>query len=515
MSSRKKNTFVQLAFSYLNYVIAFINGILIVPFYLSYIDATTYGAWLATGNILTWLTIADPGTSNVTIQRIAKSAGKNNSIIPAYQASSSIILSLIACSLCLGAGLLVTRYTTSIMNLNDEKVIADIQGAFRLAMIGVSIALFEYSIYAILQGLQQQFFTGIARITGRLIGIVVSVLLVLKGFGIKSIAVGVLVTNAITLSMNLYFLKRTNIRLKWSARYFRSYIRIFFLTFFSRVFSILYENIDLILVSRFVSPAVVAQLEITRRPMKYLQGFLVAPSQSLMPTLANYLGHNKPAKARELIEKLIIGFFCVFFITGLGFMMFNETLISMWVGKEYFIGSNINTIISLGIVVTMFNYILSNINVSLGNIRGTSIVSIANSVLGLVLLLTLGYSGGVAGIVAAPVISILACQLWYYLFYINRKVKLSPALWSSFAKIILFGSVIYYAVVLAGNAFPVLSGVNYWMLAVQGIVLVGGIFMIYIAFINEFRILLFHDVLKFFNKKKQPSVSFEEPIAKQ
>ena len=504
MSTRKKNTFIHLAFSYLNYAIAFVNGILIVPFYLSYIDTTTYGAWLATGNILTWLTIADPGTSNVTIQRIARSSAKNNRKIVGYQASSSIILSFVASMICLVCGILVSGYATSILNLKDAVVINETQKAFRIAMIGVSIALFEYSIYAILQGLQQQFYTGIARISGRLIGIAVSIFLVIKGFGIKSIAIGVLVTNAVSLTMNLFSLIRSDIQFAWSMRYFRSYIRIFSLTFFSRVSSVLYENIDLILVSRFLNPSVVAQLEITRRPMRYLQGFLVAPSQSLMPTLSNYFGNNKPAQARGLIEKLIIGFFCVFFITGLGFLMFNETLISLWVGKQFYIGNNINTILSLGIILTMFNYILYNINISLGNISGTSYAGIINSIFGLVLLLTLGYFAGLTGIVIAPLISISICQTWYYILYINRKVNLSNTLWLSFVKIILFGSVIYYIVQLISGVLAQNNSLNYWPLVAQGVILIGGIFTIYITSINEFRALLFNDVLKFFGKRNKP-----------
>jgi Na+-driven multidrug efflux pump len=502
VNSRKKNTFIHLAFSYVNFTIAFFNGILIVPLYLRYIDATTYGVWLATGNILTWLTIADPGTSNVTIQRIAKTAGRANQNILPYQTSSSIVISFLASSLCLVAGLVVSGYLGSIMNLKDPAVIAEAQTAFRIAMIAVSIALFEYSIYAILTGLQQQFFTGIARTIGRLMGIVTSVVMVIQGFGIKSIAVGVLVTNVITLGLNASFLLRKNISLKWSGRYFISYTKIFSLTFFSRVSGVLYENIDLILVSRFLSPAVVAHLEITRRPMKYLQGFLVAPSQSLMATLSNYFGENKPAQARALIEKLLIGFLCVFFVTGLGFMMFNETLITLWVGKEYFIGSEINTILSLGIVLTMFNYILSNINVSLGNIKGVSYAGIVNSVIGLLLMLVLGYTIGLAGIVIAPIITIIGCQMWYYLLYVNRKIRLSPSLWLTFGKVVGLGSIIYYVVHLSIHHLGREIGVNYWMLGVQSVVLVGGILIIYLASIQEFRILLFHDVLKFFSKKK-------------
>lgn len=502
MSTRKKNTFIHLAFSYTNFSIAFVNGILIVPIYLNYIDTTLYGAWLATGNIITWLTIADPGTSNVTIQRIARTTGRmNNSILP-YQVSSSIVISFLASAICLLAGFGVSGYIGSIMNLNDAALIAETVFAFRIAMIAVTIALFEYSIYAILVGMQHQFYTGMSRTIGRLTGIVVSIVMVINGFGIASIATGVLVTNSLSLLLNIIFLINKNIGVKWSARYFKAYVKIFSLTFFSRVFSTVYENIDLILVSRILSPAIVAQLEITRRPMKYLQGFLVAPSQSLMPTLSNYFGEKKPMMARILIEKLVIGFFCVFFITGLGFMMFNESLIRLWVGKQYFIGTSINTILSIGIVITMLNYVLSNINTAMGNIKGVSYSGIINSTAGLILMIALGYQFGLIGIVIAPVITILCSQLWYYFHFINRQIHFSSTLWVAFAKIVLFGLTAYSIVYVVADRLIQHIEFNYLLLAIQSIVLIGGVLIIYLMSINEFRILLFNDVLKFFNKKK-------------
>lgn len=502
MSTRKKNTFIHLAFSYTNFSIAFVNGILIVPIYLNYIDTTLYGAWLATGNIITWLTIADPGTSNVTIQRIARTVGRMNHHMLPYLVSSSIVISFLASSICLLAGFVVSGYIGSIMNLDDTTILSETILAFRIAMVAVTIALFEYSIYAILVGMQQQFYTGVSRTIGRLTGIVVSIVMVMKGYGIAGIATGVLVTNALSLLLNITFLVTRNTGMKWSGRYFKAYVRIFSLTFFSRVFSTVYENIDLILVSRILNPAVVAQLEITRRPMKYLQGFLVAPSQSLMPTLSNYFGENKPSTARPLIEKLIIGFFCVFFITGLGFMMFNESLIGLWVGQEYFIGTSINTILSAGIVITMLNYILSNINTAMGNIKGISYAGIINSIVGLIFMIVLGYQFGLMGIVAAPVLSIICCQLWYYLRHIDQRVNFSPSLWYTFVKVVLLGLTAYGAVYVVADRLADHVELNYFQLAIQSIILIGGVLIIYVMSINEFRILLFNDVLKFFNKKK-------------
>src|SRR6195952_4612608 len=53
-----------------------VNSIILLPLYLKNIDPSTLGIWLATGNILAWMTLADPGVGGVLQQKIAELRGK-------------------------------------------------------------------------------------------------------------------------------------------------------------------------------------------------------------------------------------------------------------------------------------------------------------------------------------------------------------------------------------------------------------------------------------------------------
>lgn len=44
-------------------------GIILVPIYLVYIPKDLYGYWLATGNILTIISLLDPGIGGVVTQK--------------------------------------------------------------------------------------------------------------------------------------------------------------------------------------------------------------------------------------------------------------------------------------------------------------------------------------------------------------------------------------------------------------------------------------------------------------
>ena len=75
LPSRRKKTQWHLFFQYSAIILGIVSGIILIPLYLKFIPLDLYGAWLATGNILAWITIIDPGLSSVMQQKIAVAFG--------------------------------------------------------------------------------------------------------------------------------------------------------------------------------------------------------------------------------------------------------------------------------------------------------------------------------------------------------------------------------------------------------------------------------------------------------
>ena len=86
--SRRFTSLVNLFFHYNAVVLVIVQGILLVPLYLRSIPVATYGAWLATGSILSWIDLVDPGLSDVLRQRVAYTYGKGD--VAALSVSSKI-----------------------------------------------------------------------------------------------------------------------------------------------------------------------------------------------------------------------------------------------------------------------------------------------------------------------------------------------------------------------------------------------------------------------------------------
>jgi O-antigen/teichoic acid export membrane protein len=117
-----KNLKWNFIFQYGFVITNIINGVLLFPLYIHKIDAATLGLWVATGNILAWMTLADPGVGDVLQQRIAQLRGQNKSEEVGATIGSGLIMSLFILIIAVIAGIvfyfLVCRFANRLVNIN-------------------------------------------------------------------------------------------------------------------------------------------------------------------------------------------------------------------------------------------------------------------------------------------------------------------------------------------------------------------------------------------------------------
>ena len=93
--SNKKVAGLNIIFLLLSTAISTIGGLVTLPTYLSHIPIEMYGAWLATGNIIAWATVVDPGLSTLTLQMVAQAYGKNDLVDVGETAAVGLVLNTI------------------------------------------------------------------------------------------------------------------------------------------------------------------------------------------------------------------------------------------------------------------------------------------------------------------------------------------------------------------------------------------------------------------------------------
>ncbi len=403
---------------YVNIFVGILNGLVIIPLYLKYIDLGLYGAWLATGNILMWLTIIDPGVGDVLSQKVAESYAKNNRDEIGKQLASSMILSSVIVLIALSGGISLMFFIDNIVNVSPSIDIIILKKAFFYGTIGTSVTLFGYFLGGAIIGLQRSKEQGLMGSIRGIISFILKPIFLIMGFGLLAVPYSIVIGSVIYLILaNFVFLQiiqKEKIKLILDYKYFLSYSKIFIYTFSSKMFSTLKNNVDLILISRFVNLEMVAVYELTRRPMKILYGFTSRPTAALIAAFANLKGEGNKAKLQDITEKIsFLSLAGLIFITS-GFIAFNKDLISVWVGPDLFIGQTFNLILALFFMFKTFTYILANLTYSLGNIKGNSLVEISGNSIALILLFVLGYFFGIWGIILSPFAVVVFVELVYF-----------------------------------------------------------------------------------------------------
>ena len=299
--SRKQSTLWNFLFLNVGFLLSIVNGILIIPLYLHYMNSGIYGAWLATGNILTWITMVDPGVSGVLLQKVSSATGRNDKTEIGLAITSGIFISLSLFAVALALGIGFSFFVVDIARI-DKIYSNDILSAFRIAVWGSVFYLISHTFSSIILAFQKAKYVGIINNAVTLLQIIVTVTLLVRGYGIYSLAVAALIRGVfIFVSMAavaLYILRQNHIKFNYQLSYLKSFSKIFTYTFGSRLFDVIASNIDLILVSRYLGSSSVTILDLCRRPLKILTGLSNNITISMLPSLAHLYGSKDEVRLR-------------------------------------------------------------------------------------------------------------------------------------------------------------------------------------------------------------------------
>jgi O-antigen/teichoic acid export membrane protein len=418
--SRKKTTLWNFLFLNIGFVISIFNGILIIPLYLHYIDSSLYGAWLATGNILTWITVVDPGVGDVLLQKVAFAIGKNDKKEIGVAVASGIIISAGLFILSVLIGYAFSFIIGDIAKI-DKLYRADIISAFRIALWGTAFGLLADTFRNIVMAYQKTKLNGMFLYSVIVIAIIINIVLLILHFGVFALAYAALfrglATFAYSLILTILLIKKNNVHLKFQPAYFKSFSKIFAFTFSSRLFETIATNIDLILVSRYLGTNAVTVLDLSRRPLKLATGLANNVTISMLPSLPHLFGSGQTEKIRATVIRI---WTTVIWTSGFligGFILFNYNLTSNWVGKQFWVGNSNNIIMCISFFLLSIGYNLSNITYSMGDIRNNSIINVVKSIVYLAFLFVLAKTMGMPGVLVAFLLPV-----FIMLFYYPKKV---------------------------------------------------------------------------------------------
>ena len=428
--SRKATTRWHFTFQVLDVGLSVVSGLVLIPLYLNFMPKETYGAWLATGNILVWITAVDPGLTAVLEQRIASAYGEENYRRIQNLLTSGLLITGVIAVLVLGTGLALSTIVASLIKLgsvNPELITS----AFEVAVLGTALTVFSYGLYGMSKGLQGTLASGIILIAKKAVEIGVTIRLLYAGYGLMAIPWGKVVGAGIIVAGNAgYLIWRTTREQKValrrvSGRKVIELARLMGYNLFGRASNVIATNVDSFIVGRYIGSDSVAVYRLTKKAPDLVKMFINRATVAFMPATSHIWGEGNIERAREVLLRVVS-----YLIWGLGLsiggmLAFNDDFVRLWVGSDLYAGRGVNSLICALIVALVLTKSLSNLCYALGNIKGNSIAGGVQSFLYVGASLLGAIKFGIEGLIVGAIISNILVTHWYYIhkFYYLLKLR--------------------------------------------------------------------------------------------
>lgn len=493
---RKRTAKWNLVFSYIAQGQGIILGIVMVPLYLSHIPMAEYGAWLASGNVLLWITLIDPGINDVIKQRVASCyQSENEASLPGY-VNSGLLIAFLLFILIVALGLGVSGYIGQLLAV-EASVTSVLEPAFVIAVFGAALTFLSYGFGAVNTGLQASLSNGLVVNAAVFAYILVVLVLILCGFGLMALAIGQLTRGVIMCGGQLcYFFWRIRAeRIDWNFRFSKlsELISLSLYTFATRMINGVNAHLTLFLVARFLSAEMTAIYDLTRRVPLFFKNFATRPVGAFVPVIAQLHGQGEIDKIR--INVLRLGRMLAWLL-GLyfgGMVALNGDFVALWVGPDKYTGDLVNALIGINVVVASALYALTSCSLATGDIKKNNLVQLVQGLI----ILPLFYFGikwyGLTGLLLAAILPQVVTALFYY----GRKLAGSLTIDSATGKAFLFELLrVTIVVVILLVLAPFLSPVS-WLAFALSVLAVMALFSVSMwllspAFREEMSIVLRH-----------------------
>jgi O-antigen/teichoic acid export membrane protein len=401
VKSRKVQSVINLISLYFSVILSITQGIILTPLYLKYIPPSLYGAWLASGNILTWIAMVDPGISRILQQRTAYTFGRGELDKVGGVIGTGLLLGTFFAML----PLLAIPFSDSIAG--QFKLVpsehAELTTAFNWALISTSVMIAMFQPSAANLGLQQSVGAGVAYSAATLTGIVVTYCMLRAGYGLLSIPMGLTVRAIIMLALNAAWMIqwcRKNLRGKVAIHKeeLRKYSTLSAFTFFERLISGLLTQSDVFITARVVSNEVAVLYSLTGRGFEPVRMAADRLLPAFLPGLAHLAGEGNRERLQEICRRLMsVTAFAISVGAGCVVAM-NFAFVKLWVGDINFGGERLTLLFAMLTICNVLFNALAETTFAVGGVGPIEVMRMVEGIVRIILQLVLLKYLGVIGI---------------------------------------------------------------------------------------------------------------------
>lgn len=488
---RTKNAILNFVTSYSFYFITAILGFLKVSVFINHLGESLYSLNQIYINVFQYISLLEAGMGAALIYRLYKLlVDKDYDKVNRLCAGTKSILRTIGV-LIIGVGFVISFIIPVFIKENTYSM-AYINITFMLYIIKNSMDYFMFTPQFVIQADQKMYKINLLIYIFRIIEVGLEILFILWGFDYLIMLIpGVFIRIVSNFIINRRVYKEypwfnDNVEKDMSVKSDISNL------FIHRIVGLIFNNIDIVIISSFLGAFYVTVYSVYNYIVKYTTDTISQIFNAIKDGIGNVINTETKEDVKIILSQVfaMFDFFSVLLVLGFYFVL--DKFVAVWVGSNYIVDF---TTLMLFLFLIYYNINIKGselIKNALGLYRETKRMAMVGAIINLVLSLSLVNVIGLKGVLLATAIASCCTDMWY-LPYITSKVlygKYSPATLLIHVKNFIFIAIGIIIISPLANMIAnavVVDSILKWVLfsvAVGIIVLVYSLVIFYLAYSN-------------------------------
>lgn len=397
---------VMLAGGYLALGLTVVQGLLLVPLYLRYLGPGMYGAWLASGDVLGWLSLLHMGITGVVTQRMAAAHGRGERVALGEYYATGLAVQAVLMAALVGLGFAVAPFIPGWLGIHGEQA-RTLSRCFAVAAAATGVGYMAAVAGSLPLAVQRMTFNAAATLGSAVAGLATTLWLLLSGAGLWALVWGLVARNGLLLlavSVDAWMvLRREGTRMRVRGPVLRELGGLGRSTLLSMLGSTAVARCDALLVAVVFRPEAVTVYVLTRRAAEILSMFLARVGGAVYPGFAHLVGSGNLPRARQVLGQVDRGYLAVGTLALAMYMALNRTFMELWVGPVQFGGHLLTVLLGLNVLLvgraSLATYLLG----SAGEIRRSAYLIFAEALVRIAATVALLLAFGTAGVPVAGI----------------------------------------------------------------------------------------------------------------
>ena len=466
-----------------NVIIVSLQAALLIPLYLGQVGPRLLGAWLASGEILVWMQAMDLGIPNLMIQRIAAAHARGDRENGAAWFASGLLVLALVSAIMAAAGVGISFSLPRWFGVADSE--ADVlRGCFALGTVASCATIFGNGFVGLSRAIQHTAFLSGMLIASSLVGFGTSLLLILMGWGLWAVALGLVARAVVSLAAALSFgisAWRTEFGVPF--RIERAAVKELLVaspvTAIGGVSYALMSQSEIVVVASLARPELAVVYALTRKAADVGRGLVDMIGFATYGGLAHLIGGPQSDQAHRVRHQILSFHLSAAVAVAAAYLAVNRSLVAVWIGPGLFGGLPLVFLMALQSVVLGHSYLINLFYRATGRVVEGSLALVVEALVRLPLLVGLLLLVGLPGLPIAAMLTAATSA-----FVIQRRTaselggSTPPAFWST--RQVTVGRIGLLAI---GGVLALVIYVPNWLYVVLGggvVVVAGGLVLILI-----------------------------------